>query len=459
MALISGFMIDRLGAKPLHFIFTGITMLAVFPTILAPEHIPLPIVWVFASLVFFFHNMGNFGVFNAGQTYFFSAIRDEERLNLGVIFYLIRGLASGIGALVGGFIIERLQHIQNIGDPLTFRIYFGFVTLIFLYSIVRITRLENLGAYSIRNVMSIIFSPREIRTVSLLNRLERSNTVSEEKKTIRALAASGSELSIEEMLNKLKSPLFTIRKEALAAFSTLPLESAVVNALVSEVKNHPFTTAYLAADIIGKRRIQEGKPVLRKQLFSKDYFLKGKCMVALAHLDDRDTIPAIEHIISTTRNPGLIVDCASALAIFREPGSVHTLLLKLKEKTQPFMRDEIILSIAGILGFDRWFYPIYISFLENSTTGISHLFDFLKTHRFPGSIAGLLEALYETLPAADISRFSKSAAGLFSKVPVVRKGVTVSPFFQSAVNDAHLARLVRFRFLAAATITWFARKK
>ncbi len=459
MALISGFMIDRLGAKPLYFIFTGITLLAVIPTVLSPGTIQPEYVWIFASLVFFFHNMGNFGVFNAGQTYFFAAVRPEERLNLGVMFFLIRGLASGIGALSGGIILEWLQGFQGIGTADAFNIYFGAVALMFVFIMMLIARMENLGAYPIRNVMAIIFSPREIRTVSLLNRLDRSRSVSEEKSAIRALAASKSELSIDEILSKLKSPLFTIRKEALAALSALPVDKTVVNALMSEVKNHSFTTAYLAADIIGKRKIKEGKTVLRKQLYSKDYILSGKCMVSLAHLKDRKSLPAIEDIVRKTRNPGLIVHGAAALAIFHDPPSVQTLLAKLKEKNQPYMRDEIILSIAGIFGLEKWFYPVYISFLENSTTGISHLIDFLDEHRTQMHSAGRIDKLYESLPMVGTFQFSVLAEKLFTQIPVTPNGVDVSPLLRTAVKDADLARLVRFRFLIAAAITWFALDK
>ncbi len=458
MALISGFMIDRLGAKPFYFIFSGVTLLAVIPTILSPETIQPGFIWIFASLVFFFHNMGNFGVYNAGQTYFFAAIRADERLNLGVVFFLIRGLASGIGALSGGVIIEWLQHFQNIGNADVFRIYFGSIALLFVFIMILIARMENLGAYPIGNAMAIIFSPREIRTVSLLSRLDRSRTVSEEKSAIRALASSGSALSIDEILNKLKSPLFTIRKEALAALSTLPVDETVVSALITEVKNHSFTTAYLAADIIGKRKIHEGKTVLRKHLYSKDYFLSGKCMVALAHLNDRKSLPVIEDIIKKTRNPSLIVHGASALALFHDPASVQTLLAKLKEKNQPYMRDEIILSIAGILGFDKWFYPIYISFLDNSTTGISHLIDFLKSRQAGAHIANQLEELYANLPVTGQSRFSRLAEKLFAGIPVVQDGVDISPLLRTAVRDTGLTKLVRFRFLAAAAVTWFALK-
>jgi len=459
MALISGFMIDRLGAKPLYFIFTGITALAIIPTILSPETINPNVVWIFASAVFFFHNMGNHGVLNSGQTYFFAAIRPEERLNLGVFFFLTRGLASGIGALSGGIILEWLQHFQYIREADVFRIYFGSVALLFVFIMVLIYRMENLGAYPIRNVMAIIFSPREIRTISLLNRLDRSRTVSEERSAIRALAASKSELSTYDILQKLRSPLFTIRKEALATLSVLPVDKTVINALISEIKNHSFTTAYLAADIIGKRKIKEGKSILRKQLLSKDYFLSSKCMVSLAHLNDRKSLPIIEDIIIKTSNPRLIVHGAAALAIFRDPESVKPLLSKLRAKNTPYMRDEIILSIAGILGFDKWFYPIYVSFLEKSNTGISHLIDFLSECRPQAKIVGQIEELYKSLPKADTSHFPILAEKLLTQIDMAPGGVDISPLFRKAVKEPSFARLVRFRFLTAAVITWFASKK
>ena len=123
------------------------------------------------------------------------------------------------------------------------------------------------------------------------------------------------------------------------------------------------------------------------------------------------------------------------------------------------MRDEIILSIAGILGFDKWFYPIYVSFLEKSYTGISHLIDFLGECRPQAQIAGQIEKLYKSLPKADISDFSVLAEKLLTQIDISPGGVDISPLFRKAVKDAGFARLVRFRFLTAAAVTWFASKK
>ncbi len=456
MALVSGFMLDRLGAKPLYFIFTGIIALAIIPTILSPDMKNQQAVWIFSAAVFFFHHMGSHGVLNSGQTYFFAAITAEERLDLGIVFFLTRGLGGGIGALAGGFILQRLQHYPALDVVSVFRIYFGFLVLFIIVIIFFINRMETLGAYPIRNVLAAIVSPREIRTISLLNRLDKFRTISEEKRTIRALAASKSELSVNDILLKLKSPRFTIRKEALTTLSTLPVDKNVADSLISQVKNHPFTTAYLAADIIGKRKINEGIPVLRLQLHSEDFFLSGKCMVSLARLDDRESLSDIEDIVRKTDNARLIVHGSVALEIFKDPYSIAVLLSKLTEKTQPYMKDEIILSIANILGFGEWFYPIYISFLKKNSVGISHLKDFINERGVGPHLSDKIDKLFQSLETGDRIQFASLGELLLKQIDVICKDVNCSSTFRKAIKDTNFTRLNRFCFLTAALILWFA---
>jgi MFS family permease len=459
MALVSGLMIDRLGAKPLYFIFTCIIALAIIPTILSPDMKTQHAIWIFSAAVFFFHHMGSHGVLNSGQTYFFAAITAEERLDLGIVFFLTRGLGSGMGSLAGGFILHWLQHYLGLSSVDVFRIYFGFLAVFILVIIFLINRMETLGAHSIRNVLAAIISPREIRTISLLNRLDKFQTISEEKRTIRALAASKSELSVNDILLKLRSPRFTIRKEALTALSTLPVDKTVTDSLISEVKDHTFTTAYLAADIIGKRNIYEGIPVLRRQLHSEDIFLSGKCMVSLARLNDRKSLSVIEDIVRKTDNARLIVHGAVALEIFKDPYSIAILLSKLTEKTQHYMKDEIILSLSNILGFGEWFYPIYVSFLKKNSVGISHLKDFINERGVEPRLSDEISKLSKSLETGDWVQFVNLSEQLLKQIDVICNDVNCSTTFRKALKDKNVTRLNRFCFLTAALIFWFTAVK
>ncbi len=454
MALASGFLIDRLGAKPLYFLFTSILTITLLMIVVSP---PLPrgaAVWLFAAALFLFNNMGQFGILNASQTYFLAAIRREQRLNLGVIYYMTLGVAGGIGSLAGGALLAWLGSLLS--TAAAFRLYFGLCSALFLGLLAFITRLENLGAYSLGDALGMIISPRDLRAMGLLHRLGRTRSMAEEKDTLRALAGSPSSLSVEEVLSRLRSPRFSVRSEALQALAALPVEEAVVQALVSEVKNHAFTTAAQAAEILGQRRMTQGVPALRRALQSRDYILASAAITSLARLDDRESLPAIRDALRQAANPHLAIHAASALEVLRDPDSVPVLLDRLRRKNPPFLRDELLLALAGILGMGDWFYSTYSEFLEKGSVGLSLLRDRAlepETSRIPRS---LLEEMLGRFPVADKAVFASLAAELLMHLPVEVSGVNLAPTLAEAIVDPRLCRLERFSFLVAAAIVWFA---
>ena len=456
MALISGFMIDRLGAKPLYLLFAGILTLVLIPMAVSPPLGSQAAIWVFAAAVFFFHSMGQYGIFNAGQTYLFSAIKPEDRLNLGVVFYLALGAAGAGGSLLGGSALQWLGSLAYLGEAAVFRTYFGILAAALLVLLFLLSGLENLSTVPTIDALAAIFSPRDLRAISLLNRLSKTRTMGEEKETIRALADSHSELPVQDILSRLRSPRFTIRAEALQTLSTLPIDEQAVQTLISEVKNHPFTTAYMAADILGKRGIAKAVPVLRRALHSPDYFLAGKSMVSLALLGDRASVPTISNLIRGTTNPRLLIHGASALEILREPQGVPLLLGHLSHKSQPYVRDEIILSLAGIVGMGEWFYPRYAAFLERAGSGISLLQDAMASGAAPRIPRELLEELLARLPQRNRKVYAALAVELLETGPIEVSGTNVAPYFTQAVLDPQLAQLERLLFFVTAAVVWSA---
>ena len=449
-ALISGFMIDRLGAKPLYFIFTTIITLSLVPLIAAP---PLrdTSIFVFFAILFFFHNLGSIGIINTGQTYYLNAIQPEERVNLGGVYFFIEGVGAGLGSLIGGILLDRLQGVAALTTGGAFQIYFIVSIALFFFLLVLAGNLERLGAYPIRDVLGIIFSPRDLRAISLLHRLGRSQSLSEEKKVIQALAQSQSELPISDILARLRSPRFTIRIEALKALERLSSERDTVQALTQEVKNRTYTSAALAAEIIGKKGYSEAIPVLRKQLYSRDYYLSGECMVALARLGDRESIPAVRDITLRTSNPRLLIHGAVALEIFKDISAIPVLVKKLERKTSPYLRDEIILAIAGILHMGEWFYPFYMAFLEKSTDGLSMLKDYVIEHSKQRSADSIMDLL-DMLPWINRKQFAEHATAMLEKLNIRADGVNVSAYFVEALRQDQYTRLDRFCFLIAALI-------
>ena len=337
-----------------------------------------------------------------------------------------------------------------------FQLYFGSVATLSLIVLLFINSMENLGAYPIRNAMAAIFSPRDLRAISLTHRLRRVRNVDEEEQTLKAMGETQSGLSLKEILSELRSPRFTIRAQALQALADLPLDEAAIQALISEVKNHAFTTAYLAAEIMGKRGLSQGIPALRNSLDTQDFFLQGKAMVALARLQDKESYAKIRAKLRETTNSRVIIHGATALELVRDVEAIPLLLEKIGMKMQPYVRDELMLSMAGILGFGDWFYLRYVSFLESAASGIAMLGDFVTEAQNPTVPKELLKELLTRLPQRDRSLYSGLAVELLQSIQIEVAESDVSTILSEAVLDTRLIKLERFLFLVTATIVWHA---
>lgn len=314
-----------------------------------------------------------------------------------------------------------------------------------------------MGAYSVRSSLSFIFSPRDLKAITLLKKLGKSKTEFQEQKVIKALGESQSSLSSDELIQKLASPRFTVRAEALRALNYIPPDRAVENALISEVKNHQFTTAYMAAEILGERGIRKGIKALRNALDSQDFFLCGKVMVALARLGDRESLTNIETLIRISQNPRIIIHGARALEVFRSSSSIPLLISKLKQKTFPYVRDEIILSISEILGMGDFFYPPYNEFLTRNRAGVSALKDIISEREQKGlSCTTGCQPLYKLLQNLNKPDYGKQARMLLNQFSVTVGGSGNAGYLIDALKSFSVVKLERFRFLVAASIVWFS---
>jgi hypothetical protein len=457
MAFISGFMIDRLGAKPLMAIFTAVLTFSLIPLSIAPQLTSPTSLWIFAMLIFFFITMGSSGSGNATNTYFFAFIEPEERLNLGIVYFLVTGISATVGSMSGGAILDAMQIAGGLPPREAFRIYFSVGIAAYLLILVLVLNLERIGAFSIRDVLNIFMSPRDLRALSLLNRLKSTSTVSEETNVIRALGETQSEIPVSELLQSLKSPRFVIRTEALNALSRMKPDENLRNALISEVIHQHFTTAYLAAEILGKQGVEEAKEALRQAMKSRDFFLCGKSMVALARIGDRESIAEIQAVLEKTANPRLIIHAAAALEIFQDIGSTRLLMSKMEKRLSDLVRDEIILALAGIWRMADWFYPLYTAFLENRSGGILRLKDTIAECIAKGKAPSvdeklLIELADQVLQGDDLAAFRQALSASLKKTRIAIDGSDLSAVLEEAAESDDLMKHGRFRFLVAATV-------
>jgi HEAT repeat protein len=214
-----------------------------------------------------------------------------------------------------------------------------------------------------------MFSFKDLRAITLLDRLKKTSDTREEELLLGALHDTPSKLAVKGLLERARSPRLSTRLESLRALEALDtLSEEAEKALMEDLLNNPYTTAYISARILGNHGYFPAIPVLRELAVSDDYMLAGEAMIALAKLHDEAFRPEIERLITNTPNPRLKIMGVEAFGIYGSPNSLSILLDILKTcDPPPYLRDAVILSMASILDIQNLFYPLLIRYPEDNS--------------------------------------------------------------------------------------------
>lgn len=378
MGLLSRLVVDRLGSKPLFIIFSALGLASFVPMALIPSGRSIltsgTVAALFLSFIHFLSAFGFSGEENAGQTYYFSLVPRNKTLDLSVVYYIAYGLGGALGSGFGGILLDIFNSLR-LSQNSSFRLFYGLLSLMLVAALFAMRQMKRLGSVSVSESIGVMFSPRDLKAFDLLARLDRSETPADEIRLIHELGQSPTRLSQKELIEYLHSPRFEVRMEALLALEGMPqLGHAATQALIKELEANTYTTAYVAARILGRHHIQEAVPALNKALTKEDYMLQGSAMVALAKIGNQDSIPRIEALLQNSKNPRVQISAAYALELLNSHSSLAALASTLRHDDPPaFVSDEITLAMASILGIMKDFYPLYSAFIEDESDGIAQL--------------------------------------------------------------------------------------
>ncbi|GAB6277923.1 MAG: MFS transporter [Rectinema sp.] len=429
MGLITRLVVDRLGSKPLFIIYSAIGFISFLPIVLIPGSGAMmsapAMIGLFLSVVHFLSSFGFAGEENAAQVYYFGLVPKEKMLDLAVIYNLAYGIGGSLGSFLGGSMLEIFTNV-GLSTDVSFRVYYAAICVVLAVVIYSMRNLPHMGAKSVSQSLSILFSPRELRAFDLLTRLDQSASAHEEVHILQELGKSESNLTQKELVEYLHSPRFEVRSEALLALESIPeLDTETIGALIREVKTNVYSTAYVAARILGKQRSDTAIPALVDSLDGPDYMLQSTSMVALARLGYRPAIAKIEEVIRSIENPRVRISGAYALELFGSIDSIPTLISCLKAEDRPAnVSDELVLTISGILSINKEFYLLYSEFIEDNRSGIAQLT--AHAHDLPLGKEPLqawlsaVEALFAPTPdTVPLARFLLSSSKITSSILIL----------------------------------------
>jgi hypothetical protein len=436
--LLIKFLIDRVGAKPLFSVCVLLGFLCMIPVLFFPASVNdnFTTLILYLTFMFFMLNFAWLGAEGVMQTYFIGLVPPEKTVDMGIPYFFTFGLAGASGAFLSGMLLDASTAI--FGSPaISFRILFGILIAITGTALILIRKLVPLGALPFKGALEVMFSYKELRAISLLEKLDKTHDSGKEEAILGELHSAPSQLAVAGLLNRAKSPRLSIRMESIRAIDALKtLTTDVEKALMDDIVHNPYTTAYRSARILGNHKVFPAVALLRELATANDYMLAGEAIVALAKLEDNAFRPRIEQIIMETQNPRLKIMGVQAFGIYGFPDSLPLLLDILRgADPPPYLRDEVVLAMANILNVQQKFYPLLVRFLADESMAPTLAQDEVESaYEYYVSVHGRKRNKKDTGLAA-LSQHAKSIQNAVSDFTRQLKGGEISRWIVELPDD------------------------
>lgn len=338
---------ERSGPRPLMLLGGSILASTAVLWTVAPQDFNLP----FVFCIFFLTGFGMLMMILALTHCFIALTPPELRLSGSLIINLGAGAGAGIAGFgVASGIVGLLKVPFGFSGLELYDMYFRLTIPIALVCIVMLAQVERMSDWHVGQVMGVLFSPRDLRALFTLSRMEDFSGPGDDRRALKSLEQSTSPISESSILDMLDSPDFIIRARAIGALRRLvSLGDEARAALIRELRENQYTTAYLAAEVIGENNVQEAVEELMECIVSDDVYLAGKSMVALARLKVDRAKAVIEDVAQSTGNPRLIIHAAAALAEYGDTKFAPALFRKSLEPDLPdTVRTELLYVVGRI---------------------------------------------------------------------------------------------------------------
>ena len=393
-ALLNGLVADRVGPRPLIIIYVaGLLVVAGFWALAPAVYYPIPV-----GAAFFLAGMCKAGIIIGLGHYFLSAAEQSQRVGAALVMRIGGGAAAGItGSVIGAILLDVLRAGGLTGLDI-YQGYFRIMLVPLAVFVVLAVRLERLSEWRISNVLGLMFSPRDLRALFVLNRLRRSQDGSRAVRDLRTLERIGSSVSEEEIREQLNSPRLDVRLRAIRALRNIDFGEETTRALIDEVEHGQFTTAWVAADVLGESGRREAIDSLRAGLDSDDQILQGRCMTALVQLCDEESYERIEALFEATANPRVAIRGANALAsIGGEENMLRVLRRTIDERLPAGVRDELLTAAASMVGVDGQVYRFLRTYNADKERGVAETLPDVQAS-FDGSTLSQIESESTSTP-------------------------------------------------------------
>jgi len=376
ISYLSGLLTQYSGPKPLITLYVIILMIVSLMWVVAPTECN----YFYIGIIFFLCGFSSRGLSASLLHYFLIIIPKEKNVGFSIVFSLMNGIIVGVvGVFIGGGLLKLLndvgfQHAEQ------FKIYYFIMMLLCVPVLLLMERIKDVKGWNLRDLFDVMFSPKDFHALLFLHKIKKYDDIQSELKNIEILGSLNSELSESKILYYLNSPSYIMKMNALRALTKIEVTDKAKEIILRELESGEYTTGYIAAGLAGNKQIREAIPLLRKYIYSEDYYLKVNSIVALTNLKDYESYMKIIDIFKESENPRIVIHASFALSQMENKNLVGILLSKLHNLKEHniIAASEILIAVATLLDSRDVFYKFLRVYIDNETNAIQLLFESLE---------------------------------------------------------------------------------
>lgn len=348
-----GWASDRYGSKPVMLVSVFVALFLPLCWWIIPRQVMVSL--YIALAISFVQGITDIGwAIGAGRLFFVNVVPTERNSDYTAVHFAWIGLVAGISQLVGG---QLLQAAQNLSGRFLFLPLDPYTPLLLLdmgLALVGLLLLRNMRAdntVSVVEFAGIFFRGNPFRAMSSLVRYNLfSSTEQMAVLNTERLGWAQSALTVDELLEALHDPRFSVRLEALISIARMRPHPRLTAALREALDGSEVAISVIAAWALGRVGDPAGIESLRKALDTPYRSIRAHSIRALGQMKDYDSAPRLHNELLAESDKGLKMAYAAALGGLAHAPSIAAILHLLHEMTNPRARQELALDLARIVG-------------------------------------------------------------------------------------------------------------
>ena len=357
-SFVWGWVADRYGGKPVMVSLLSLHVILPLGLMLMPRHSQWS--YTYAVALYFVHGFITIGWLIGFFRYFFvNLVPQTHRTAYIALNTCMGGLMVGSGPLWAGWALQKLSGLGGTLGPLMIDQHTPFLLGLIVCVISATWLMGGLparGGVGIRQFANLFLQGSPLATATGLVAFRYAGLEEKRVAIVERLGATRSPLSVNELIEALDDPSFSVRYEAIVSVARTVRDPRLTEALVKLLQGADPGLQMAAVWALGRVGGTSAAPALRGLLDSPYRSMRAQVARSLGTLGDTESSQRLLEMFRQESDPALRVAYGSAIALLGRQDAIPGLLDLLRElggePEAQHRRREAALAVATLLGRD-----------------------------------------------------------------------------------------------------------